>query len=75
MQPGVFDVTKTIVSMPAFAGSGLSGEYAMSVRDEAVLKLQTFDQYRNPVLLERDWPYLQTSVAQLPQQGNMTWTS
>jgi len=56
MQPGVFDVTKTIVSIPTKAGSGLSGEYVMSVRDEVELRLQTFDQWKNPILSERDWP-------------------
>jgi hypothetical protein len=63
MQPGAFDVTKTVVNIPDKAGSGLSGEYVMSVRSEVELRLQTFDQWKNPILTERTWSGFSVEVA------------
>jgi hypothetical protein len=63
MQPGAFDVTKTIVSIPKMAGSGLSGEYVLPVRQEVELRLQTYDQYKNPILSERAWTQFSVQVA------------
>ena len=57
------------------AGSGLSGEYVLPVRSEVELRLQTYDQWKNPILTERDWSGFSVEVAQLPQQGNMTYES
>jgi len=59
MRAGVFNASNTVVNMPALSGSGISGNYSISVQEVVELRLLTFDNFKNPIEDSRDWSILE----------------
>lgn len=74
MKAGAFNHTNTIVTIPELKGTGLSGNLKLKVRQQLKLTVLTFDDYRNPIEEEREWPIFNISSATHPVYSNMTWT-
>jgi hypothetical protein len=65
MRAGAFNASNTVVNMPSMSGSGISGNYDISVQEVVELRLLTFDNFKNPIEDSRDWSKLEMKVPKL----------